>query len=1561
MTRFDTVVVGQELLSEHYLAEEFGAEVRRLRKDWAQVEEFGKRTPRSGLVELAGSFTGELVRARDLPADRRPDALRALYARTRAALCLPEEVSRWSFVHRGADAHIEAAAHRTPSGVSLLVVEADDAATVEAFTDADAPVTLLSPVQVGDPEGALTPEESVATRAVSAVFLASDPTPPAFVLVQAGGWLLLAEKDRWAEGRYLAVDLATAAERRDARAAGELETIAALVGADALVPDEAGASGFGRYLSSSVTHAVGVSKDLREGIRTSIEVVATEVLARRRRRGLPDPAASELRDTALRYLYRVLFLLYAEARPELRVLPVGDPDYAAGYGLDRLRDLTLTELVGEQAQAGTHLYLSLETLFRLVDSGHDGGDAGLTFEALRADLFKPEATALIDEVGLGNAAVQRVLRELLLSKVKRGRERGFVSYGQLGINQLGAAYEGLMAYTGFLAEEDLYEVAKDGDPDKGSWMVTVRTFAGSGIGEEHLVRREDPVTGEKRPARYAKGSFVLRLSGRDRQRSASYYTPQVLTASVVRHSLAELLTPSTPSSVVLGLRVCEPALGSGAFLVEAIDQLAAEYLKRAQAEAAAAGRSGIDPEEYPAELAKVKAYLALHNCYGVDLNATAVLLAEISLWLASMHPGLRAPWFGLRLKRGNSLIGARRAVYRGSDLEKAAWLTSVPDDVPLSAGFGAGRVPDEAVHHFLLPAYGWGAVADTAEAKELRVGETAALKEWRRGVRRALSKDERTRFIALGRRVEALWELATERLRIAEEESRRFIGVWGFEEPSREHAVTREDIESSLADAGGAYRRLRRAMDAWAALWFWPVDGRMSASDRPVAPPTREQWLDAMEAMLGISVVAKTSTAKPKLRPTKGVSAAMPGEGQEDMFAEELTWERLGEQESNDRALAQEKPVADILDEHPWLRLCEAIAEREGFFHWELDFAPVFAAGGFDLQVGNPPWVRPDWDDALVLAEQDPWFALAFKPSVQAVRGRREVLLAYEEPSRQYLLERASMAGTSAHLGSEVDRPILAGLRPDLYRCFIERTWRSMAAQGIVGLIHPESHFTEARAGAFRQAVYEHLRRHWQFRNERKLFEIMNTREYGISIYGSEREPSFVSACFLYEPRTIDESLNHNGTGPAPGVKTDDDDFDVRAHAQRLVRVDEDVLQGWASLIDEPGTPPRRARLLRPVNNASQQVLRRLSTGPRFGECAQAWTTGWDEKAGRTAGFFQGLFARPRTWRDVILQGPHFSVATPFARQPNASMKSNKDYTEWDLEILPADALPTTNYQRSISVEKFIAGYPRWDSQPSNAHFRLAWRRMIDSSTARTVHAALIPPGPTHVNTVWTATGNARDLAAAAGMWASIVVDFLVKVSGSTELKLSLATRLPHPKDHPLAPALILRALRLNCLTVDYAPLWAELYPTWHADGQDPAMFDLQRSWAAVPASSLGPDWTMDVPYRRDADRRQALVEIDALAAIMLDITADELCAIYRTQFGVLRKYERQNRYDANGRKAPPDIVRAYDAHQERNSRGPTPDLAHYTPPFTTFDRETDMTAVHKWFLNDLNDERKET
>ena len=115
-------------------------------------------------------------------------------------------------------------------------------------------------------------------------------------------------------------------------------------------------------LEESVKHTVGVSQDLREGVRLSIEIIANEVVRRRAAPGpdpLPPEQAQPLARQSLRFLYRILFLLYAEASPELGVLPVGAPEYEQGYSLDRLRELTLVELTPRGARNGTHLYDSL--------------------------------------------------------------------------------------------------------------------------------------------------------------------------------------------------------------------------------------------------------------------------------------------------------------------------------------------------------------------------------------------------------------------------------------------------------------------------------------------------------------------------------------------------------------------------------------------------------------------------------------------------------------------------------------------------------------------------------------------------------------------------------------------------------------------------------------------------------------------------------------------------------------------------------------------------------------------------------------------------------------------------------------------------------------------------------------------------------------------------------------------------------------------------------------------------------------------------------------------------
>ena len=1282
-------------------------------------------------------------------------------------------------------------------------------------------------------------------------------------------------------------------------------------------------------------------------MRLSIEIIANEVVNRRKAQGLdplPQDQAQPLARQALRYLYRILFLLYAEASPELEVLPVGAEEYDQGYGLDRLRELTLVELTGPRAMNGTHLYHSLSRLFSLVDQGHEPAEAGegeqqgLVFNSLRADLFLPTATALIDEAQLGNAALQRVLRHLLLSKEAKGKDRGFISYAELGINQLGAVYEGLMSYTGFFAEDDLYEVAKDGDASKGSWVVPVGRA--DGISQDDFVRVEDELTGEKKAVIHRRGEFVFRLAGRERQQSASYYTPEVLTRFTVSQALEELLDQdghTTTAEEILGLPICEPALGSGAFAIEAVRQLAEQYLRRRQAELG----KRIDPDEYPMELQRVKASIALHQVYGVDLNATAVELAEISLWLDTMVSGLQAPWFGLRLRRGNSLIGARRAVYTRALVNDKSWLKSTPADVPMTgmveemANETTARQTDGRIHHFLLPASGWGSAVEAKEAVSLAPDAAATLKKWQSAITGKPTAKQLNALVELAHRVEALWQLTLRRLQIAEAEARRDIPLWGREDPGHTQAVTREEIEKTLSKPNGAYQRLRRVMDAWAALWFWPL----TDTDGTV-PPTLDQWIEACQQLLGREPEARKNS--------KGMTT----------LSAATNWEDLNDAEELNLDFAGAVNVGEVINNHKWLKVCHSVADQQGFFHWELDFATVFSRGGFDLQLGNPPWVRPQTNVDALLAEGDPWWQLALKPSETARSFRRDATLALPGIRDLVIGATVDVAATQGYLGSLQAYPLLGGLQPDLYRCFMELTWKHTSVNGIATLIHPETHFTDDNTALLRENTYVRLRRHWQFINELKLYEIQDQKRYGVHIYGDPvNNVHFMMASSLYHPDTVERSLKHDGSGDEPGAKDPDGNWDQRPHRGRIINVTDSTLQTWRTVLGDDSVPTRQTRMVYTVNTAAAEVLATFANQTRASILSLNFSSGWHEKNDREKGYFESRWGIPGSWADVILQGPHLYVGIPMYKSVNETMKNQQDWSIVDIEKLGPGAIPVTAYKPTGDRERYDADYTQWPSGPARAQYRIAWRRMAANTGERTLIPDLIPPSAAHsdgVHSIGLPKRNNKTLCVLSGFLGSLLADFAVRSAPKNNIYLATINRLPMVIGHPLQAELILRTLRLNCVINAYADIWRDVYQE---------SFSTDR-WTGGLSRSNRPDlgaitseWTVNTPLRIAEDRRQALVEIDALVALMLGVTADQLCTVYRTQFAVLYGYDHWDRvYDANGRLVPNSVLTVWRKKEDKLSgaeRTATNQAGHtyiYELPFRLLDREADMRTAYAEF-----------
>ena len=154
---------------------------------------------------------------------------------------------------------------------------------------------------------------------------------------------------------------------------------------------------------------------------------------------------------------------------------------------------------------------------------------------MRAELFDPDSTKLINKVKIRNEVLQKIIQ--LMSLSQEGRNRGRISYAQLGINQLGAVYESLLSYSGFFAQTDLYEVKKASD--KNPDMLEAAYFVKKEDLDDYT---KDEIVYDDNEARvYPRGTFIYRLAGRDRENSASYYTPEILTQCLVKYSLKELL------------------------------------------------------------------------------------------------------------------------------------------------------------------------------------------------------------------------------------------------------------------------------------------------------------------------------------------------------------------------------------------------------------------------------------------------------------------------------------------------------------------------------------------------------------------------------------------------------------------------------------------------------------------------------------------------------------------------------------------------------------------------------------------------------------------------------------------------------------------------------------------------------------------------------------------------------------------------------------------------------------------------------------------------------------
>ena len=1375
---------------------------------------------------------------------------------------------------------------------------------------------------------------AIINKAITHIFLLPEGRRPHFILMLAGNTVFLFDKDKWAKGSYLqfSLDDLFAQASIDAKHRTLYALFHMLVSKHTLAA-EGEMVLMDTIIEESYKNAYEVTKDLKEGVILAVETLANEALYWwKQNNNIPvsdytdDTFESEVKDDCLTIIYRLLFLFYAESRDELEILPVDDEVYKLGYSLESLRDLEMVRLNSDASRNGYFFDDSIHHLFSLLSDGHnakaaDGNSKSFRVRPIDSPLFNDKNLHHLAGVRIRNIKWQEIIKALSLSKKKN--YCGRISYANLGVNQLGSVYESLLAFRGFYAEEDYIEVHKANAPQDGTFLVPYSRMGDFDISEVLC----DQQTGN--PVILPEGTFVYRLNGRDRQKSASYYTPEVLTRSTVKYTLKSILDDvranKRQATELLELKILEPAMGAAAFQNEVINQLAEAYLAEQQRQQREKGLRNwrIQPDRYRDELQKVKAYIATHNVYGVDLNPTAIELGKLSLWLNVIHKDMETPFFANRLALGNAVIGAWLKVYskqdvygifdrRGSTAKVNKWWEKAPHKVK----FFSNRVNRSVneVYHFLLPDANMLGVRSIKEQKKAHANEdkrmAAMLKDWTAPIG---DTDFKTLQRISGKIDGLLKEYFTNQLSIDKLTNNR-NDIWdGIDysasntlfkaEEQAESYAKKQQLFDTRYRHDNAYRKLKLAMDYWCALWFWEYD---DADDLP----TRQEFWGDIEALLDVDnsqLDTKTRQALERAG-SNVVSEDMPEYG------------KMTEDESQIVTKTQEEILTDshayvslFADEDPLrLKIADRLAKRYHFFHPMLEFIEVFwLRDGFDIICGNPPWIKLEFDEKGILSDKYPEVAIR-KVSAPDVRKMRDQMFNINPATKVlYRSEEIDTACSSKFMSAYCNYPLLVGQHTNLYKCVLENCM-DMASDdnGYIGLLTPESIYDDPKGQPLRRELYKRLRYHFQYQNELRLFaEVDHHTVYGDQLLGPVRSssPRFASLSNLFHPSTVDACFAHDGHGLCEGKKEKSGRWNISGHKKRIVTFTDKELKVMSEAFEE-GCDWESAKLVSIHVEEILDVIKRFSD---FKKHVIDYNTIITEGLNETISVDKKQIIRNTKWAEtknmeMIFSGPHVFVANPYYKTPREQCILNSDYDIVDLSTLSDSYSARTNYIPNIPISDFrnlFVGFYKGQgtdgiiSDDWFSFYKAAFRRQIGADSERSLSGAIIPPNSAHIGGVVSVTfDNYDDLVEFSGCCSSTIWDFYVKILKISDVRINRINSFPLGIADKYKPALFVRTLLLNCLTTAYADLWQEMWDA--AYKQDTWSLDDNR---LKPFDQLHEDWAWDIPLRNYFERRQALVEIDVIAAMALGLTLEDLEMIYTIQFPVLQQNEADTWYDQKG------------------------------------------------------------
>lgn len=1371
-------------------------------------------------------------------------------------------------------------------------------------------------------------------KLVTHIFSLPEQEHPRYILMSSGNMVFFMDAEKWERGAYLSFDIERLlVETTQSAMRNYFALFYLLVSHEALA--SIGDTPLMQQLEEeSYKNAYAVTQDLKRGVVAAVEALANEAIWYIKHTPdnefyaqdeTDDNFETMMRDDCLVFIYRLLFIFYAESRPDLDILPINDQTYQRGYSLEMLRDLEQVNLITDEERNGYFFDYSMKRLFSLILNGYnedrvDNTSMTSSFRVRHIDspLFSDNKLKVLKGVKFRNVVWQTIICQLSLSQQQKGKMRGRISYANLGINQLGSVYENLLAYRGFYAEEDYIEVHPKGD--------TVETYLQPRsrrdfFEEEEILKDEDG-----HDIVHPKGQFIYRLNGRDRKKSASFYTPEVLTKSTVKYTLKPIVEKLERGEMkacdLLQMKLLEPAMGAAAFQNEVINQLAVLYLNFRKKEV---GKS-IDPLQYPTELQHVKAFIATNNVYGVDLNATAIELGKLSLWLNVMYKDMEVPFFSNRIGVGNAVIGAWLKVYKQSDvmisvesgsrvINKKWW------EAPTRRISFSDSRPERhytEVYHFLLPVQEMLGIMnaklptfnkdDEQRLKEDKKKMAAIRKGWLKGI----TGDEYKQLQRISKKIDVLLKKYVEFQMSIAAYANNGVGVWQYSEnreiPFNTNAQ-REELNDQRYRKDSHYMKLKMVMDYWCALFFWEYKDLADL-------PSRQEYWDDIERILNVNVNQEATVRFSNADKT----------GQEDLFAPKQGSFKFDEAEDDSAVKAQK--LTDILSEmgskqinklafdtgisDRRFNIVEELANRYHFFHPMLEFLEVFwLRDGFDIICGNPPWEKWSYEQQEVIGEKYPE-VLIREDSATDVEHALDKYFQNEIIKNMCITEQVEATCSATFMNSFANYPLLVGQQADLYKNVLTNCFDLLSNNGYLGMLHPESVYDDAKGQPLRKVMYSRLQYHFQYQNALNLFPIAHRRKYSANIYtGVKDEISFDSISNLFHPKTVDECYIHNGQGICEGIKGKDGKWNLAGHKNRIVHYNERYIKLLSDTFED-GRYPDCAKLVSVHNNEILGILDKISNYPKKVNVTKYVITECLHETGApTAGLIKDV--RSHTCYpnmnncEMIYNAPQFYVSNPIYQTPKEVSLKKGDFNIIDLEKISDNYIQRTkylpladNYKTLPIFNAFVIGYDEQGKEIYDNlldYYKVGFRKMVNLAGERSLICAVLPRRTAHIHGVISISFlnryNTVDMAA---LCSSIVMDFYWKTIATQNITESRLATFPFGIAQKYKNAMYSRTLMLNCLNKYYDDLWQDC---WNDAFKE-------DSWSLSdtrlkPFASLSSCWNHNTPLRNHFERRQALVEIDVLAAMSFGLSLEDLEFIYDVQFPVLQQNEENTWYDQKG------------------------------------------------------------